>query len=49
MSATLQKFLEHGSPAQRLQLAGMLKGNVMTLSLQMYGCRVVQKALEVRE
>ena len=44
---TCQKFLEHGTPAQRLQLAGMLKGNILTLSLQMYGCRVVQKALEV--
>ncbi len=27
--------------------AGQLTGHVLTLSLQMYGCRVVQKALEV--
>ena len=25
----------------------VLRGQVLTLSLQMYGCRVVQKALEV--
>ena len=28
-------------------LAGVIKGHVLALSLQMYGCRVIQKALEV--
>ena len=28
-------------------LAGVIKGHVLSLSLQMYGCRVIQKALEV--
>ena len=44
----VQKFLDHGALEHRLKLAGMLQGNVLSMSLQMYGCRVVQKALEVR-
>ena len=32
----VQKFLEHGSPEQRHQLIGAIKGNVMKLALQMY-------------
>ena len=28
-------------------LAGVVKGHVLALSLQMYGCRVIQKALEM--
>lgn len=44
----VQKFLEHGTPEQRARLAGAMRGSVKALSLQMYGCRVVQKALEVR-
>jgi len=28
-------------------LAGVIQGHVLVLSLQMYGCRVIQKALEV--
>jgi len=28
-------------------LAGVIQGHVLALSLQMYGCRVIQKALEV--
>jgi len=28
-------------------LAGVVQGHVLALSLQMYGCRVIQKALEV--
>ncbi|KAL9271292.1 Pumilio homolog 1-like protein [Drosera capensis] len=43
----IQKFFEHGMPAQRRELAGKLDGNVLSLSLQMYGCRVIQKAIEV--
>ena len=44
----VQKFLDHGQLEQRLKIFGMLQGNVLSMSLQMYGCRVVQKALEVR-
>lgn len=29
--------------SQRRELANKLIGNVLTLSLQMYGCRVIQK------
>ena len=39
----VQKFFEHGSDEQRERLADTLTTNVLTLSLQMYGCRVVQK------
>ncbi len=42
-----QKFLDHGVLEHRLKLAGMLRGNILSMSLQMYGCRVIQKALEV--
>lgn len=28
-------------------LAGQIRGHVLALSLHMYGCRVIQKALEV--
>ncbi|KAJ8499062.1 hypothetical protein OPV22_009614 [Ensete ventricosum] len=39
----IQKFFKHGNPEQRKELAIKLVGNVMPLSLQMYGCRVIQK------
>ncbi|CAH2057512.1 unnamed protein product [Thlaspi arvense] len=35
----IQKFFEHGMPSQRRELACKLFGHVLTLSLQMYGCR----------
>ncbi|PKU68170.1 Pumilio like 2 [Dendrobium catenatum] len=38
-----QKFFDHGSAAQRRELADQLTGHILTLSLQMYGCRVIQK------
>ncbi|MFS7938316.1 putative armadillo-like helical, nucleic acid binding NABP, pumilio domain-containing protein [Helianthus anomalus] len=40
-------FFEHGSATQIRELAEQLTGHVLTLSLQMYGCRVIQKAIEV--
>ncbi|GER35187.1 pumilio domain-containing protein [Striga asiatica] len=40
-------FFEHGTESQRKELAGHLIGHVLPLTLQMYGCRVIQKALEV--
>ena len=39
------QFFEHGSTAQIKELAGQLIGRVLALSLQMYGCRVIQKVL----
>lgn len=42
----LQKLFEYGSPAHCEELAALLKGQAVQLSMQMYGCRVVQKALE---
>ena len=42
-----RKFLELGTPEQKETLNGIIIKNVIALSLQMYGCRVVQKALEV--
>jgi hypothetical protein len=44
----VQKFLEHGTPGQRSRLAQALRGSVKHLSTQMYGCRVIQKAIEAR-
>lgn len=42
----VQKLFDNGSSAQREALASFLVGHAVQLSLQMYGCRVVQKALE---
>lgn len=39
----IQKLFEHGSQAQKKILANQMKGHIITLSTQMYGCRVVQK------
>jgi pumilio RNA-binding family len=37
------QFFEHGLPPQRRELGEKLIDNVLPLSLQMYGCRVIQK------
>jgi hypothetical protein len=42
----LQKLFEYGTRDQCEALASLLKGQAVQLSMQMYGCRVVQKALE---
>ncbi|XP_066093985.1 pumilio homolog 2 isoform X8 [Saccopteryx bilineata] len=42
----IQKFFEFGSLDQKLALATRVRGHVLPLALQMYGCRVIQKALE---
>jgi len=39
----IQKFFEHGDQTQKRLLANRMKGHVFELSMQMYGCRVVQK------
>lgn len=43
----VQKLLEHPSWKGQEKLAEKLQGQVLTLSQQMYGCRVVQTALTV--
>ena len=42
----IQKFFEFGSREQKQHLANCIQGHVLPLALQMYGCRVIQKALE---
>lgn len=39
----VQKIFEHGNQTQKKVLANLMKGHIFSLSLQMYGCRVVQK------
>lgn len=41
-----QKFFEFGSAEHKRHIAECLEERVLPLSLQMYGCRVIQKALE---
>ncbi|PON92607.1 Coatomer beta subunit [Trema orientale] len=48
-ASVFKEFFEYGSPDQRKELANQLTGQILPLSLQMYGCRVIQKALEVIE
>jgi hypothetical protein len=43
----VQRFLERGGPEVQTGVAEAIRGKALPLSLQMYGCRVVQKALEV--
>lgn len=38
--------VQFGSLEQKLALAERIRGHVLSLALQMYGCRVIQKALE---
>lgn len=42
----IQKFFEFGTIEQKSALVGYIKGHMLALALQMYGCRVIQKALE---
>ena len=39
----IQKLFEHGTQVQKTVLANTMDGHILPLSLQMYGCRVVQK------
>lgn len=43
MFLVVGQFFEHGTQQQRRELASQLVGHVLVLSLQMYGCRVIQK------
>ena len=42
----IQKFFDYGTMEQRTALCDRFKGQVLDMSLQIYGCRVIQKALE---
>ncbi|XP_049552312.1 pumilio homolog 2 isoform X2 [Orcinus orca] len=42
----LSEISQFGSLDQKLALATRIRGHVLPLALQMYGCRVIQKALE---
>lgn len=41
------QFFEYGNTSQRKELADQLMGQIVPLSLQMYGCRVIQKVQKV--
>lgn len=42
----VQKFFEHGTQEQKTKMALVIKDNMLRLSENKYGCRVVQKALD---
>lgn len=48
LPTVVQRFLERGGDDVRQAVADAIRGKALPLSLQVYGCRVVQKALEVR-
>jgi hypothetical protein len=39
----IQKLFEYGTQVQKAMLAKTMESQILSLSLQMYGCRVVQK------
>ena len=39
-------YFQFGTTEQKQTLAQRVRGHVLPLALQMYGCRVIQKALE---
>ena len=39
-------MFEYGTAQQKARLVSTMEGQVLGLSLQMYGCRVVQKVRE---
>jgi hypothetical protein len=43
----VQRLLEHGGQAMTNRLANVMLGNVVALSMNMFSCHVVQKALDV--
>ncbi|KAL6653550.1 hypothetical protein ACP70R_008474 [Stipagrostis hirtigluma subsp. patula] len=45
----VQKLLDYGPPYYRRKLISCLFGSVLATSLQMYGCRVIQKAFEIAD
>ena len=43
----IQKLLDHGGEDVRAALGKELQGRVLELTVNTFGCRIVQKALEV--
>jgi len=43
LKQVIQKLFEHGTQVQKTIPANAMEGHILLLSLQMYGCRVVQK------
>ena len=43
----IQKLLDHGGPEVRAALGQEIQGRVLELTINTFGCRIVQKALEV--
>ncbi|CAM0874247.1 unnamed protein product [Alopecurus aequalis] len=48
-NCVIQKLLDHGPPIYIRKLIDNLMGHVLGLSLQLYGCRVIQKAFEISD
>jgi Pumilio-family RNA binding repeat len=42
----VQRVLEHGTPEQILQVASTIRGRVVPLSMDAFGCHVIQKAFD---
>lgn len=45
----IQKVLELGTIGQKLKIYEIMKGKIFNLSQHTYSCRVIQKALEVKD
>jgi hypothetical protein len=43
----IQKFFDYGLPDHQSQLLAIILDNTVELSFDTYGCRVIQKALEI--
>ncbi|XP_047084928.1 pumilio homolog 5-like [Lolium rigidum] len=48
-NSVILKLLDYGPSVYTRKLIGNLKGYVLDLSLQLYGCRVIQKAFEITD
>lgn len=42
----VQRCFEHGTPEQVIKIAGTIRGNTRNLSMDPFGCHVVQKAFD---
>ncbi|RHY12353.1 hypothetical protein DYB26_007058 [Aphanomyces astaci] len=45
----IQKFFDHGNAHHITQILRVIQGNMLDLAMHMYGCRVIQKALEATD
>ena len=42
----VQRCFEHGTPEQVVAIANAIRGNTLNLSMDAFGCHVVQKAFD---